>query len=181
MKNQKNEKLQLIWGMAFWIVIIFNFINPSFVHLDAAELKFNMYKTHIKWLTKDYYYMLHYACTQYKIDERFAMAIIYAESNGRRVVGKKNSNGTRDYGRFQVNEIHHPDSPYELLDDELNIKKAFKYLNYCIKRSNGDIYKTIVYYNAGVNSNVSNYTNKKYLKKIVKKYQELIDETSRKS
>ena len=128
-------------------------------------------KNSFTWVKKDFYFHLQNTCKKYNIDPLFALSIAQAESGGRNVVSKRNKNGTRDFGIFQVNSVWEKRT-YLLLDYKINTNIAIAYLKQCLKKSKGDKYMACVYYNAGLNCNVKKYLQNRsaYPNKILKKY-----------
>ena len=129
-------------------------------------------KNSFTWVKKDFYFHLQNTCKKYNIDPLFALSIAQAESGGRNVVSKRNKNGTRDFGIFQINSVHLPKTPYQLLDYKINTNKAMSILRECLKKAKGDKRLACAYYNAGTNCNVKKYFQQRsaYPNKILKKY-----------
>jgi len=155
------------------------FIILIILHIAIPSIAFNPFKTldnykfakyNFKWITKDFYFYLDNKCRQYGIDPLFALSIAQRESNGKNIVSRKNRNGTRDWGYFQVNGTHLPKNKrHQLLNYKTNINKAMWYLNLCLKKSRGNKKLACIYYNAGLNCKVYKYK-KSYPKDIVKMY-----------
>ncbi len=164
-------KLKLI---TLVLVVCFVYI-PSIAHNSRIADEYQFAKSKFKWVERDFYYYLDYRCNKKKIDILFALSLAQAESDGRNVRSrKKNKNGTYDWSRFQINELHMPKNPRRLLNDRIQINLATWYLGMALKKAKGDLELACIYYNGGLNCNVSAYRNSKelmeYPKKILKIY-----------
>ena len=118
------------------------------------------------WLTDSLYDLYFYRSKEFNVDIKLAISVIRAESQGRKVISKKNKNGTYDYGRFQVNSVHFSQSPESLLKDKLNSYYGFSYLSQCLKKSNS-LSEAIRKYNQGLYGKEKYYKNWKYVEKIL--------------
>ena len=109
------------------------------------------------------------------VDLAFIVSIIDAESYGRNIIGRRNRNGTRDYGIMQVNGVHEPKNPRKLLNISYNLQKGVGYIKYCtnksVKRYGKAEIKTIArLYNQGANGSEKRYKNWKYVEKVYNNY-----------
>ena len=152
----------LVLGICFFCI-------PSIAHNSRILDEYSFAKDNFKWVKKKFYYYLDYKCMKKKIDPIFALAIAQTESGGKNVISRKNRNGSRDYGRFQVNSVHMPKRPRKLLNYKINIDKAMYYLGLALKKAKGDLGLACIYYNAGLNCNVGKYRRSKKLMKYPKK------------
>ena len=134
-------------------------------------------QTEYPWLSNDLYKLYNSRSEEYNVHLTLALAFIKHESNGKIVRSRKNRNGTRDYGRFQVNTRHKEDNPRELLKDELNSYYGFYYISRCLKHSNYNLPEAIRKYNQGINGTRSRYKNWKYVERILTTYINTRDKT----
>jgi len=163
------------------IIILLMFIpimcSKTFVkyadNFNTNNVKLFQLRSHYKWLynNKLYFAILENACKK-ELEPELICAIIEAESNGRNLIGKKNKNGTRDYGFMQTNEVHCPENPLKLLEINFGIHKGTNYLMWAYKKAKGNIKITAQFYNGGLNHpiNTKNKWVKKYANKVVKYY-----------
>ena len=114
--------------------------------------------------------MYKYRSIEYDIPIELALCLIDAESSGRKIISRKNRNGTRDYGRFQINSCHMPDNPRQLLNDTVNSKYGFSYLKKCLLKSSGNLKEAIRMYNQGLNGTRKYYKNWNYVEKVLMCY-----------
>lgn len=79
-----------------------------------------------------------------------ALALVERESSfNPRAIGR-NSNGSRDYGLFQLNSsVYRAYTASELLQQKLNIELGLRHLAYALDWSNGNVQKALWAYNAG--------------------------------
>lgn len=143
---------------------VFPELNSSLPHY--LILKNKLFKKHA-WLNNKLYKLYQDRSRNYMVPIDLATSVVNAESNGRNVISRANNNGSRDYGRFQVNSIHLPSSPRKLLCDKINSKFGFMYLSLCLKKSKNNISETIRMYNQGLNGNKKYYKNWKYVEKVL--------------
>lgn len=152
-----------------YIIILYSLFNPEYLNISEEELfkERSLFRKH-SWLNYRLYNLYKYRSIQYKVPLRLAMCVIETESKGRnRRSIKQNRNGSYDWGRMQINEIHLKNNPKKLLNDKINSKYGFYYLSKCSKKSIGFIPDTIRYYNQGINGKIKNYKNWKYVRKVL--------------
>lgn len=164
------------WIFAFWhrpfmiIIILIFFVVGSIVvpkKINCSELynkKQHMeLNKHFPWLTKKYFcYLLQGKNTA------LGIAIIHTETRGKNVRGRKNKNGTYDYGLAQINEVHVSDVRV-LYNPAVNIRYMYMYLNKCLNTSD-NIFDAVRKYNQGVYGKSHLYKNWQYVVKVVKNY-----------
>jgi soluble lytic murein transglycosylase-like protein len=144
------------------------------VALLACMVKYNcpsgyyVYRDFYPTLDRETYEASKAACGKYGIDQRLHIAIGWRESRLKNVVSYKDG---RDYGIFQVRDVHCKDNPKKLLDIRYNAEISAKILYNCINRSNGNIKFALVRYNAGINCNLGVYRHwRTYVLKIIDMY-----------
>ncbi len=161
--------MYIMLSLPLYFIILFSSISNLEQSKEDVIIK-NKLMIENKWLTDNLYDLYYYRSKEYNVNINLAIAIIRAESNGRNVVSRRNKNGTRDYGRMQINGIHFPKNPRKLLNDKINSKYGFWYISYCLRESDGNIKKAIRLYNQGVHGKAKYYTNWKYVYKILDYY-----------
>ena len=134
---------------------------PTLVKDTGYEYRYIETKQKYSWLKEHFFIYLSNKCLQKNVDIHLALAIIDTESDGRNIVSRKNRNGTRDYGYFQVNSVHMSDTPLKLLNYITNIDYGVSYLSQCLKKAKGQKILACVYYNGGMNCNVKRYLTRK--------------------
>jgi len=75
-------------------------------------------------------------------------------------------------GFMQVIPKYHYNGPvWHVYQIDLNLELGMKYLKYCVKKANGDLFEACRMYNAGHNSNRAHYSNwNDYVFPIMKNY-----------
>lgn len=141
-----------------------------------CEANFEAYNQKFPWLKgKKWLFSLYVKRSrQYGVPLKLALSLITYESGGRNVISRKNRNGTRDYGRMQINSVHMPRNPRALLNDWVNSQKGFWYLGAAMKKAHGNIYTAVRLYNQGLAGKHWKYRNWGYVNNIVKKYRSVI-------
>ena len=163
-------------------LIIMFFILHSFYSVEwlsttpSRLFKKNVLMESHSWLDDKLYNLYKSQSEKYKVPIEIAISVVQVESHGKNVVSRKNSNGTRDYGFFQINSVHKPDNPRKLLDHLENSKFGFWYLSQCLKKSHGHLPEAIRMYNGGLNNNRKYYKNWAYEQKILKNYLKIMEE-----
>ncbi len=161
-------KLRLMIGILF-----LSFIFPQLTFFTNEEYdRYKYLSTKIEWLTPDYYLIVKNTTKKYDVEMDLALSLVEIESNGKNVVSRLNKNGTRDYGRFQVNSVHEKDNPKKLLNDGYNTNVAINYLSKCIDKASGNYFYAIRFYNAGLNCS-KNVNNVEYIIKVLNFYYSL--------
>lgn len=85
------------------------------------------------------------------IPEYLALAVAAHESGFNNIaVSRKNTDGSRDHGVFQLNDKYH--KLKNVYDPIENIRYGIGMLKNGLKRNNGDVFKTLSDYNAGANA-----------------------------
>ena len=114
-------------------------------------------------------------CEKYKVDWLKALALLYAESEGKQTARSRNSNGSSDYGYFQLNgggtlqhlrqrlKRHFDD--VDKYSTEFNICGGILHLRSLLTYFDGDYYKAVEVYNIGVGNYRKGKTNNKHLDK----------------
>lgn len=133
--------------------------------------EFFILKRTFTWLTPKLYKKVIEVSANKNVDPLLVFSIINAESKGKNVISKSNSNGTRDYGIMQVNSVHVDSNPKQLLDIALNLEKGIDYIKYCTKKSRKRYGIETVFiiarlYNQGANGNMEYYKNWSYVEKV---------------
>ncbi len=146
-----------------------NILGSAELNLSKKEKLMNRHP----WLTNKLYKLYKQRSIEYNVPLKLAVKIVNVESNGRIVISRKNKNGTRDYGRFQINSIHMKNNPKSLLQDSINSKYGFWYLSLCLKKSKRDLIDTVRMYNQGSNGKAHKYKNWKYVVKVLKEYKRI--------
>ncbi len=136
-------------------------ISKQLQHRDKLLKKYS-------WLDKKLYYLYRARSLEYGAPIELGICVVQAESNGRTIISRKNKNGTRDYGKFQINSVHMPDNPRALLGDIINSRYGFWYLSLALNKT--DLPDAIRLYNQGLNGKRKYYKNWKYVRKILKCY-----------
>jgi soluble lytic murein transglycosylase-like protein len=131
----------------------FNNLKKQFVNLDLYTYK-----------------IIHIESQRYGVPKKLVCAIGQVESGWKNVIGKKNSNGTYDFGYMQVNSVHRKSNPYELLNPKTNIQFACSYLAICYKKARGDIKLTAYYYNRGYMAKLKGFNKSAYKERVYKQY-----------
>ena len=112
--------------MKHYIVLFFvslNMFNPNYLIFSKKDVcKKQYYIQKFSWLNDSLYDMYFYKGKKYNVSLQLALSIAQTESRGKKVISQKNKNGTRDYGRFQVNAIHCLGEPKKLLKDHAKFK-----------------------------------------------------------
>lgn len=156
-----------------WFIIIFFFgqIYTQNLNLSKEEIiKKNHFQSEFKWLDNKLYNLYKFRSLEHNVSLKLALCVVHTESKGKRVVSKKNKNGTRDYGRGQINTCHMPKNPKRLLKDSINSKYVFMYLRKCLKKAKGNISETVRMYNQGLHGRKKYYKNWKYVERIKRLY-----------
>ena len=148
------------------LVCIPTISGSSELNLSKKEKILNRYS----WMSKKLYNLYQKRSKQYNVPIKLAISVIKAESNGKVVKSRKNKNGTRDWGRFQINAVHMPNNPKKLLDDKINSKYGFWYLSLCLKKSKGYLKHAIRMYNQGLAGKEYKYKNWQYVNNVLKEY-----------
>ena len=158
------------------ISIIFVLMCTPSIAVNSFRLldDYKFAKDNFKWVKKDFYFYLDYKCKEKNIDPLFALAIAQVESGGKNIISKRNKNGTRDFGIFQVNSVWKKDSK-DLLNYKTNIDIAIPYLKKCMEKANNNKYIACIYYNAGMNCDISKYKSV-YPLKILEIYEKITTE-----
>jgi hypothetical protein len=165
--EDKKNKIIINIFLSFILFFIFSFLDEKNIKFDKKELEKKIYLIKkYKWLNNNLYNIYYFRSMQFNVDIELALSIIYAESNGKKVVSRMNKNLTRDYGRMQINSIHLTENPYRLLDDKINSFYGFSYLSQCCKKSK-NLKDIIRMYNQGIYGNKRNYNNWRYVEKIL--------------
>lgn len=152
------------------IMILCSWIYPKYSELSATEIlkRDYLYKKY-SWMSKKLYTLYRSRSIQFKVPLKLAVCVVQTESHGKKIVSRLNSNGTRDFGRFQVNQVHMPKTPYRLWYDYTNSKYGFMYLKMCLNKSKY-LPDTIRMYNQGLNGIKKYYKNWKYVDKVIECY-----------
>ena len=151
-----------------FIIFLCSLIYPEWLQVSQEQaIKRNYFLNEHSWLTERLYDLYVERSIQYEVPLKLALSVVEAESNGRKIISRMNRNGTRDYGRFQINSIHMPKNPKKLLNDYYNSEYGFWYLSKCLEKSKGNISETIRMYNQGINGNKKHYRNWRYVEKIL--------------
>jgi Transglycosylase SLT domain len=135
--------------------------------IEKCELDYQVLRKKYKWLKPGLYNLYKKRAAEYRIPLNLALAVIHAESRGKNVISKKNKNGSRDWGRMQVNSIHMKRNPRLLLNDKINSRVGFWYLSAAYKKSGYNLKETVRLYNQGLAGKRSNYKNWKYVTSIL--------------
>lgn len=138
--------------------------------MEYCKNNFHAYNKEFPWLTPKLFRLYTKRSIQYKVPLKLALSLIQYESGGRNVVSRKNRNGTRDWGRMQINSVHMPKNPQKLLNDWTNSKIGFWYLGRALKKSRGNMYTAVRLYNQGLAGKHWKYRNWGYVKRIIRKY-----------
>jgi hypothetical protein len=146
-----------------------NILGSAELNLSEKEKLMNRYS----WMTENLYKLYKKRSIKYNVPIKLAISVVNAESNGRIVISRKNKNGTRDYGRFQINSLHMKNNPKSLLQDSINSKYGFWYLFLCLKKAKGDLIDTVRMYNQGSNGKAHKYKNWEYVIKVLKEYKRI--------
>lgn len=151
--------------MKFKLIIMFIIIYSFSPKLLNFYPERNKYTEKYSWMGEKLYNLYKARSLEFGVSMRLATCLVQTESHGKIVVSKKNENGTRDYGRFQVNSVHKPVNTRELLWDRTNSRYGFSYLSKCIRKDH--LPDAIRLYNQGLNGKRKNYKNWKYVGKIL--------------
>lgn len=151
-----------------YLILIYSLFNHEFLNSSQKQInnKRALFKKY-SWLNYRLYNLYKYRSIQYKVPLDLAICIVDTESKGRNVISKKNKNGTRDYGRMQINSVHMPICPTKLLNDKINSRIGFWYLSKCYRKSRGYLPDCIRYYNQGLNGKKKKYRNWRYVRKVL--------------
>lgn len=151
-----------------YIILLYSLFNPEYLNLSQKQIieKEKLFKKY-SWLNSRLYNLYKCRSIEYKVPLTLALSLINAESKGKNIISKKNKNGTRDYGRMQINSVHKLNNPRKLLNDKINSKYGFWYLSKCFNKSIGNIPYAIRMYNQGLNGKKKHYKNWKYIEKIL--------------
>jgi soluble lytic murein transglycosylase-like protein len=111
-----------------------------------------------------------------KVEPELVLSIIRHESNFKvSAVNSRNKNGSKDYGLMQLNsDVYGHDK--ELFDIDKNIELGVKNIAWCIEKSEGNLVKALVYYNAGIQRSKQYRVGEMtfdYIWKVLKTYEEL--------
>lgn len=103
----------------------------------------------------------------YSFDEELLIAVIWRESKFKVNVVGKNNDKTMDYGLCQLNSKYHNLKPKDLLKIKTNVELGAKHLDWCIKKSKGNLERALNFYHCGY-GNVMNrgWHNNEYVKDI---------------
>lgn len=151
--------LRRVIAISFSVVIL-SFIFPYHLFTDGPSDK--LVKQYL-WLNSDLYYHIEMQCEIYELDPEFVLALINAESDGKRTA----TSCVGAIGYMQVMPYHVRCNPSNLYQPMLNIKAGCSYLSYCIRLSSGDLIEALKNYNAGPGSR---FYNMPYIKKIMRSY-----------
>jgi hypothetical protein len=115
------------------------------LHLIEMQAKVDFYTE----LTSDEF-LVDQLLTQDRIDPELALALVSVESGyNPRAVGR-NTNGSRDFGFFQLNSTTYSQySASALLDPETNIDLGVRHLDWVLDWSGNDVELALWAYNAG--------------------------------
>lgn len=163
------KKFLILFLLLHW----FFYPQHSFLTWKEDRIDFQVIHQNYEWLDKDIYFHILQNSNRYKIDMRFICSLIQTESGGQNIRSRRmNSNGTYDHGYMQINEVHLPaNSTIDILyDPMINIQIGANYLNKCLEKSNGNMSEAIRMYNQGLNGNVNNYKNWRYVSDVLNNY-----------
>ena len=170
----ENDMNRILINFIFAMILVFaSSFFPENLEMSKRELQIKkVHMTNFKWLTDELYILYDYRSKQYGVDIGLALSLIRAESNGRNIRSyRQNKNGTHDWGRFQINEVHVDyKNPHRLLIDITNSDYGFRELSLAFKKANGNLKETIRMYNQGRNGNRKNYTGWAYVNRVVSHY-----------
>jgi len=174
-----------------FVIVIFSFL--SYTMLSSDENK-NGYETlyqnefymnefvelssHYTWINSINYKIIRKNAIKHDVPIELVCAVIQAESNGRNIRSSKNSNGTRDHGYMQINEIHLQSKYFNHINDFYDINKNIEfgciYLKKCLTKATvNDIISytdAIRMYNQGLSGERHKYKNYNYVLKVYRNF-----------
>jgi soluble lytic murein transglycosylase-like protein len=124
------------------------------------DREFETLSKQYKWVSPKLYHTMKEASIQNQIPITFIAATVRYESEGNvnahgpRI---KKLKGMRALGLMQVLPSNYKGKAKDLLNPEINIKVGSKYLAYCYRLADGDIYEATKNYNSGPNSSYYNH------------------------